>query len=176
MKTKLALFVTVLAVTLFVGGCASTKPPVNGAVKWNGHWYKHVTDSVSWHAAKKRCENMGGYLVVINNEEENDFVFNLANKNQVNDWLWIGMSDHLSEGTPKWVDGRKVSSSYNNWIPSMISRLNRGDKDFGWMGLFVPGEGKKTWEKRWSLEHNWDGSTSEGERPQAGTTFICEWE
>ena len=165
------------ATAFLVVGCASSKPPANGAVKWNGHWYKHVTDSLSWPAANKKCENMGGYLVIINSKEENDFVYNLANKNQVNNWIWIGLSDHLSEGTPKWVDGRKVSSTYNNWIPSMRIRLNRDDKDFGWMGLFVPEGNKKSWERRWSLENSWDGTKSEGEgNPRKRTTFVCEWD
>ena len=104
MKTKLTLFVSVLTVALLGVGCASTKPPANGAVKWNGHWYKHVTNFVSWTEAEKECESMGGYLVIIDSEEENDFVVNLASKVLANFWLWIGLSDHLSEGTQKETD------------------------------------------------------------------------
>ena len=66
MKTKLTLFVTVLAAALFGVGCASVPkgPPVPHAVKWNGHWYNHVTNFVSWTESENECESMGGYLVI----------------------------------------------------------------------------------------------------------------
>ena len=177
MKTKLTLFVTVLAAALFGMGCASTKPPAHGAVKWNGHWYKHVPEVVTWTVANRRCENMGGHLVIIDSKEENDFVFDLANKIQVRDFLWIGMSDHIEEGTPKWVDGRKVSSTYNLWIKGNDNGLGSTKSDFGWMGLYVPDGGKKAMEKHWGLYLRWDEETKDAaESAVHGTTFICEWE
>ena len=74
MKTKITLFVAVFAVALFGVGCASTPkgPPVPHAVKWNGHWYAYFPDHISWKEAKHHCEGLGGYLVIINDKEEND--------------------------------------------------------------------------------------------------------
>ena len=81
MKTKLTLFVAVLAVALFLGGCASVpKPDVPHAVKWNGHWYAFFPDSVSWDDAVKISKERGGHLVFIESKEENQFLAELTHK------------------------------------------------------------------------------------------------
>ena len=77
MKTKLTLFVAILAVALLGTGCASVpKPDVANAVKWNGHWYA-VLPPADWDTAKQKCEDLGGHLAYVESEAENDFLINL---------------------------------------------------------------------------------------------------
>lgn len=52
-----------------------------GATLFKGHNYKVFREAgLDWKTAKKRCEEMGGHLVTISNEEENKFITALATK------------------------------------------------------------------------------------------------
>ncbi|XP_012815689.1 C-type lectin domain family 10 member A isoform X4 [Xenopus tropicalis] len=63
-----------------------------------------------WEEAKKRCEGLSAHLVVINNEDEQEYVFGIA-KGQ---FTWIGLTD--SEGEWKWLDGTPYNTSPKFWI------------------------------------------------------------
>ena len=52
-------------------------------------------DDVVWPNAKERCEEVGAELLVINNEEENDFIFqNLPHDSE----YWIGIHSKYTTG------------------------------------------------------------------------------
>lgn len=100
------------------------KPPhpgKAGAVAWNGHKYKVFKDKGSWHEAKKRCEEMGGHLVIINDEKEQAFVVELLGRNGIavnnteSDWIGvcIGATNRTPDGRWAWVDGSPVT--YSKW-------------------------------------------------------------
>ena len=139
MKTKLTLFIAVIAIALFGMGCASIKneppvpaknePPVPHAVQWNGNWYAVFKERLSWDAAKANCENLGGHLVVIESESENHFVLALLKnekflqealkKNPINFYVSIGC--YRQEGRQwNWVTGQPLK--YANW--SKVSPLH----------------------------------------------------
>eukprot|EP00933_Yihiella_yeosuensis_P023147 TRINITY_DN18075_c0_g2_i1.p1 TRINITY_DN18075_c0_g2~~TRINITY_DN18075_c0_g2_i1.p1 ORF type:complete len:354 (-),score=36.96 TRINITY_DN18075_c0_g2_i1:171-1232(-) len=68
-----------------------------------------------WYKAKKKCEAFsGGYLVKIDDQAENDFVFEMCDK--LHDGCFIGLHQP-SGGTGEfdwvWTDGSKPS--YTNW-------------------------------------------------------------
>ncbi|XP_018430610.1 PREDICTED: asialoglycoprotein receptor 1-like [Nanorana parkeri] len=65
----------------------------------------------SWSASKKFCEDKDSHLVVINTEEEQDFVFSIMKGK----YTWIGLTD--VSGDWKWVDGTDYNSAPKNWIP-----------------------------------------------------------
>ena len=60
----------------------------------NGHKYKVFKEKVTWHEAKKRCEDMGGYLATMTTKGENKFVAKLTG----NDQTWLGATDEKKEG------------------------------------------------------------------------------
>lgn len=77
----------------------------------NGHKYI-ITEQMSWRSAQELAETMGGYLVTINDEAENNWLMaNFANENT--NFLWIGLNDENQEGEFVWVNGESVT--YLNW-------------------------------------------------------------
>ena len=84
----------------------------------NGHDYYCSTSVANWPTAKLNCELNGGYLAVINSEEENTFLADLLNLHSA----WIGLSDSQQEGVFEWVDGELLS--YTNWYPGQPNNYN----------------------------------------------------
>jgi len=85
------------------------------AAIYNGHFYCIPTKNLNWNDAKIYSESLGGHLVVVNNQSENNFIFNL--NDQVNGGLFLGLSDIVKEGEWRWADGtlcRKVELDKSN--------------------------------------------------------------
>jgi hypothetical protein len=79
----------------------------------NGHIY-HILEESTWTDAQLAAAAMGGSLVTINDQIENDWIFGTFGYwgNQSRD-LWIGYNDITVEGTFEWADGD--TSLYTNW-------------------------------------------------------------
>ncbi len=78
---------------------------------WKGSKYYCSKKKYTWIEAKERCTRDGGYLAIVNDEEENEF---LASKLQA-DYAYIGVSDHVNEG--KWMTVNNSPCTYFNWYP-----------------------------------------------------------
>lgn len=82
--------------------------PVRGhppdAKRFGDHWYKVFTGYMPWDQAKKRCEEMGGYLACVETAKERQFLANRANGKV----LWLGGGDAKQEGRPVWLNGKRV--------------------------------------------------------------------
>ncbi|XP_041036060.1 C-type lectin domain family 10 member A-like isoform X2 [Carcharodon carcharias] len=85
----------------------------------NQHCYRFSTDTVNWDSAKQQCESENSHLIIINTEQEQNFIKKFLENNP---WgYWIGLTDGESEGNWKWVDGTPVSFTQwdqgepNNW-------------------------------------------------------------
>lgn len=90
-------------------------PIVNPA---NGHLY-YLLEQSTWTDAEAKAVEMGGHLVTINNQEENDWVYNtflpfagLPGEKSQGD-LWIGYTDAENEGVWEWISGE--ASDFVNW-------------------------------------------------------------
>lgn len=79
----------------------SVKP--EKTVAFGHHRYAIILDAVVWHTAKRRCEEMGGRLVIFNTPQEQAFVLDLCRKENCS--AWVGATDEDVEGAWKWVDG-----------------------------------------------------------------------
>ena len=77
----------------------------------NGHTY-HLLTTNTWTESQAEAELLGGNLVTINDEAENDWVYSTFNGGGTRS-LWIGLNDAATEGTFAWVSGEAVS--YTNW-------------------------------------------------------------
>lgn len=88
----------------------STTPRPKETVKFGGHVYALIKDHATWHVAKRRCEEMGGHLVVLDSNEETDFILSLMNKSA--DEAWIGATDEEKEGEWKWITDQALSKAF----------------------------------------------------------------
>ena len=99
---------------------------------YNGHEYWFFENDVDWQTAKKICEAKGGYLVVINNAEENQKVMSGIQKTSKKE-AWIGITD-IKDNV--WKDVKGNSLTYTNWASGEPS--NSSDiEDYG--NLFEDG-------------------------------------
>ena len=91
----------------------TASPPAGPWVTWRGHRYQVITKVTDWNTARKEAQKLGGYLVCINDADENKFVRDLVKKHSNTRTYWIGFSDQGSEGRWWWVNGQPVK--YTNW-------------------------------------------------------------
>ncbi len=78
---------------------------------YNGHWYQEVyTTSGRWDSAQNLATALGGNLVTINDETEQQWLRTAFNQNR---YYWIGFNDAAQEGVWKWISGEPVT--YTNW-------------------------------------------------------------
>ncbi|KAK2495925.1 hypothetical protein MC885_013638 [Smutsia gigantea] len=82
---------------------------------WNweffqGNCYFFSQTKNIWKASVSACQDMKAQLVIVNTTEEQKFltVWNIRN----NQRIWIGLSDHHSEGAWKWVDDTPLLLSF----------------------------------------------------------------
>ncbi|MEY2805727.1 MAG: hypothetical protein RIR65_144, partial [Planctomycetota bacterium] len=79
----------------------------------NGRIY-HLLEGSSWSAAQARAVQLGGNLVTINDQAEQDFLLaNLHTFGGVTRDLWTGFNDVAAEGQFTWVSGE--ASSFTLW-------------------------------------------------------------
>lgn len=86
-----------------------------GATYFSGtrHCYAVVNEPATYEAAQEQCVTLGGHLVTLANQAENDFVWNLNSEEH-----WIGASDGKAptssgKGTFTWLTGEPFA--YTNW-------------------------------------------------------------
>ncbi|MBK6089965.1 lectin-like protein [Ruminococcus difficilis] len=89
---------------------------------YNGHTYEVYDINTTWALAYKTCARLGGHLVTISSQQENDFVLSTWNPNSDTDYLWLGASDERSEGNWTWITDEAFS--YKNWNSSQPDNAN----------------------------------------------------
>ncbi|XP_071954046.1 uncharacterized protein [Antedon mediterranea] len=85
-------------------------PCQEGWLPFQESCYKFQTTKMTWSDARANCKALGADLVVVRNQEENDFLY--ANSPATGD-VWIGLSDMGSEADFTWVSTE--CSQYKNF-------------------------------------------------------------
>ena len=94
--------------------------------EYGGNYYLLTPTTSTWTDAQAYAESLGGNLVTINSEAEQNWLWDTFGWNQD---VWIGMNDETTEGTWEWVSGETVD--YTNWAGS---EPNSGSNyDYGYM-------------------------------------------
>ncbi len=83
-----------------------------GMKSLKGHYYALFNDSMLWTQAKKTCERMGGHLVTVTSQAEQDLIKKLADEQGKKYYFWLGGTDAQQEGTWKWVTGERWDYEY----------------------------------------------------------------
>ena len=87
----------------------------------NGHSYYYSNSAVNATTAIQNSIDLGGHLVSIGSQVENDFV-----DNRIGSSVWIGFTDTNTEGDFKWLSNEPVS--YTNWNGAEPN--NAGGEDY----------------------------------------------
>jgi Lectin C-type domain len=126
------------------------------AVEFQGHRYAVIKTQMTWHMAKTKCEEMGGYLVCIETKEENDF---LGSTFPLHDY-WIGLTCEAKPRQWQWVNGAPFT--FKNWAKSQPDNFGGAENFAELFSESYP---------RWN-----DDSDHPFHRPSGGPVwFICEW-
>lgn len=141
------------------------------AVKFNGHHYKMYDSSMTWKEAKAKCESMGGHLITITTQGEQEFAQRLIQNGKKNQY-WIGLD--TAKG---WVTGETLS--YTNWD---YIEPNRNSREDGQVEQYVhmyriPNPAVGGMAYGWNDMYN--DNTYPGEEDFFSLNksgYICEWE
>lgn len=127
-RAALVLSLTIL-LTITVPVTTHGTPIVNPV---NGHAYTFVSSPMVWREAEANAVGMGGHLVSIVNQAEQDFVvanfvpMAIAAGNPYGRF-WLGLTDEASEGNFVWTSGEPLT--YTNWLPGEPSN-SRGREHY----------------------------------------------
>lgn len=131
-------------------------PDLSNVAEFGGHHYKAYYERISWHAAKKKCEDLGGHLATITSAEENEFVLGILNPDR-NILYWLGGSDDETEGQWQWVTGEAFT--FTLW--------NSGEPNGGRRESFL--QVTTFWNNRWG----WNDATPD---ENSSNAYVCEWD
>ena len=81
-----------------------------------GSSYYAIVDGPTWLEASSRAEALGGYLAAINDFQENNFVKDFLETNNIYNSAFIGFRNG------SWADGSSLG--YNNFHPDIKSNQN----------------------------------------------------
>ncbi|XP_016092266.1 CD209 antigen-like protein C [Sinocyclocheilus grahami] len=77
-------------------------------IYYQSSFYYMSNKTKNWTEGRRDCEKKGADLIIINNNEEQDFVTKITDKRE----FWIGVTDSDVEKTWKWVDGSTLTTGF----------------------------------------------------------------
>ena len=89
---------------------------------------------MDWQTARAYAHSLGGYLVAINNDDEQNFI--ASSYAGLQQPLWIGLNDAASEGVFVWDSGEPVT--YTIWCNAEPNNFG-GVEDY--VEIFAPHTG-----------------------------------
>ncbi|GEM_PF-479837 len=128
MKHTIILCLTVGAIALAPNRAISeilAGPIYNTATD---HDYYLLTEG-SWTSAEQEAVSLGGHLVTINGQPEQDWVWStFGSYGGVRRSLWIGLNDVVTEGTFVWSSGEPVT--FLNWLDGQPDNNTPAGEDY----------------------------------------------
>lgn len=139
------------------------------AIFYNGHYYMLYQDSLAWNEANLYCQQMGGHLLTVTSQDEQDFINSCLSANtNLKNLYWIGLEEKVGEGW-SWVT--QEDYEYENWA------IGEPNNDFSGTESVVQICGK---DHNSFLAGQWNDSRYDGGAASfwrlSNTGFICEWE
>lgn len=141
-------------------------------VSYQGHQYKYFNDGMSWKDAQAKCEEMGGHLLVISSEEEQEFINSYVKERyeagDMTKWnIWLGAT--IKNGVLSWVADE--TGDYSNWNAGEPNNMHRLE-DCVMMYTQLAYDGDLGY---------WNDESSNGRNDGGGYTldkfgYICEWD
>uniref|UniRef100_A0A1A7Z146 Asialoglycoprotein receptor 1 n=1 Tax=Iconisemion striatum TaxID=60296 RepID=A0A1A7Z146_9TELE len=98
-------------------------------ISFGSNCYRFSTEFLSWNKSKEWCENQDAHLVVLNSDQEWDFV----TKHSIPGVYWVGLTDGRT-GRWEWVNQTPYRMERRRWSPGQPDSwtghsLGPGDED-----------------------------------------------
>ena len=159
---------TYSASTLYARWVAVKDAAPSAVVESNGSRYERYDYIMSWEDAEAFCASLGGHLVTITSQAEQDLVSSLLSNPRRGQYA-IGATDRNAEGTWTWVTGETFN--YNNW-DAQVPEPNGGDnEDYG--EIVAVNYGSNYTVGEWLDINNLNLNTFHS---AANSGFICEFD
>jgi hypothetical protein len=150
MNSKLSVHIGSALLAIAASVHAVNVEPPKDSVPFRGNHYKAFLDTNStWWEAKFACEDIGGALVAVSTDQENEFIRRQAKDNLI----WLGGADEFEEGKWTWDNAEKFV--YKNWDAKQPSATN------GYNFLVLNGKNGK-----WKDATDFSGKVK---------GYVCEW-
>ncbi|MED6279953.1 Collectin-12 [Characodon lateralis] len=85
------------------------------------YYFSSSSQRLNFNEANKFCKNMSSHMLIINDNEEQQFVSNAISKKG---YFWLGLTDKEEENVWKWVDG--TIPVFTNWKPGQPDNWTHG--------------------------------------------------
>jgi hypothetical protein len=118
--------------------------PAKGALP--ACWYKLSTTTLPWHAAERRCRQLGGHLAWVRGMDQRDALRTLAG----NSFKYAGATDEIMERRWEWSNGQRVDPE----LFDFAEKEPNGGRDENYLAIRADG---------------WSDSNG-------GQPFICQWD
>ncbi|RWS02670.1 C-type lectin domain family 4 member G-like isoform X2 [Leptotrombidium deliense] len=104
-----ARLIFIAAISLLQTFCGTECP--QKWIRFNGNCYLFDLKTSTFYQNEERCKSFGGYVVSINNEDENKFVTSKLKKTS----FWIGGQKVKNDTNQPWLwaDGSEITSNWN---------------------------------------------------------------
>ena len=141
-------------------------------MRTNGiHTYRVFNKVKTWDEAEKYCRSLGGHLVTITDETENEFVKGIATTDGNKNLFWMGLYREYIGGSWKWVTGEKAE--YFNWaIGEPNNYVNSNEYKTEFYAKYNSGNGGEVGQ--WN--DNISSAADSDFHDIKNHGFICEWE
>ena len=90
------------------------------AIQFNGHRYQLIDVGMTWEEAQAYCQSVGGHLVTITSQEEQNFIESLLSYGTKNNY-WLG-GFKGDTGQWQWITGE--TPVYSNWASNQPDNTN----------------------------------------------------
>jgi len=122
--------------------------------EYGGHAYLYCAEERGWEDARVRCEWFGYDLAVVEDADEDAFVYAQLAARTLDD-AWIGLNDRATEGVWQWVG--LAPFVYDHWDEGEPNDGSGSGED---CGVIMMTAGRMS---------EWDDRPCDGPRP-----FVCE--
>ena len=95
---------------IFVNSSQTTIP--SKAVEYNGNYYCYYDGTKTWDSAESACEALGGHLVTITDQNEQNFILSYISSG-ASDAYWIGGKFDYESQVMRWVTNEDFN--FENW-------------------------------------------------------------
>lgn len=159
-------------------GCVSGKALAanipSDALTFNGHSYKRYDLSMTWEAAKSRCESMGGHLLTITSGKEQQFVQTFLKKGKKN-FYWLGAIRDSEGEFSRWTTGERISYTHYDTQNSEPNNYLGSENVLVIYRLANP-KGGSSGALKWNDLRDDGYCNGEAFFGTENSGFICEWE